>query len=209
MSGSSDCIFFYLLSMKKSLEDRHCCGVIECLLARNVWRIFLRFYLWLWGVWSLRDVTVRDINFIQSCRKTAWVSGGDLNLPPYSWNHNFTSAGSEIFNWQMMPHLKWAKDSVGLLLLWRLETQSLSLDLNHTQGSNKEFPCLSGISGQYFSFLQTGADISACPGHWHAQWMEPTRKMERGSWQGPGVTEKGEINNRIMESDNGLCWMRS
>lgn len=109
----------FLLSIihkKKSLEDRHFCGVILCLPARNVWRIYLRFYEWLWGMWSLRDVTDRDINFIHSCRKTGWVIGGDLNLPPYSWSHNFTSAGSEIFNWQMIPLLKWAKYSFGLLL---------------------------------------------------------------------------------------------
>lgn len=143
----------FLLSIihrKKSLEDRHCCGVMQCLPARNVWRIFLRFYLWLWGVWSLRDVTDRDINFIHSCRKTGWVIGGDLNLPPHSWSHNFTSAGSEIFNWQMIPHLKWAKYSIGLLLSWRFETQSLS----HTQGSNKVFPCLSGIFSQEYHFFK-------------------------------------------------------
>lgn len=133
MSGSSDCFFFYLLSTKKRLEDRHCYGVIYCLLATNVWRVFLRFYLWLWGLWSLRDVADGDINFIHWCRQTGWVIGGDLNLPPCSWSHNFTSAGSEIFDWQMIPYLKWAKVYIGLLLSWRFEAQPLSLDWNHKE----------------------------------------------------------------------------
>lgn len=146
-------LLFLLLSTEKSLEDRHCWGVIKCLLARNVWRIFLRFCLWLWGVWSLRDVTDRDIHFIHSCRKTGWVIGGDLNLPPSSWSHNFTSAGSEIFNCQMIPHLKQAKDSIGLLLLWKSETQSLSLDWNHTQTRNSPV-CLEFLVSSTLFFKQ-------------------------------------------------------
>lgn len=41
----------------------------QTLLATIAWRMHFRFYFWLWGVWSLRDVTDRHVNLVHLCMR--------------------------------------------------------------------------------------------------------------------------------------------